>query len=113
LRYSFSIQSNFDDILTRNVQKHVAKLSLVLDAWTSSNYFAFLAIVVRYINEDFELGECFGLDLVSCQLNPLIEEILVDFKELVGEHSGENLAEIVWDVLSTYGIANKVSIALM
>jgi hypothetical protein len=38
------------------------------------------------------------------------EEVLVDFKELVGEHSGENLAEIVWSTLEMYGIEKKVRI---
>jgi hypothetical protein len=39
-------------------QKHTGKVSLILDAWTSSNGYAFLAIVARYITADFELGAC-------------------------------------------------------
>jgi hypothetical protein len=31
-------------------------VALILDAWTSSNGHAFLAIVARFVNKDFELG---------------------------------------------------------
>lgn len=34
----------------------------------------------------------------------LLEELLIDFRELVGEHSGENMAEEVWACLETYGL---------
>ena len=36
------------------------------------------------------------------------EELLIDFQELLGEHSGENMATVVWSTLETYGIQNKV-----
>jgi hypothetical protein len=39
-----------------------------------------------------------------------IEELLIDFRELVGEHSGENMAEAVWETLKRYGIEGRVSI---
>ena len=29
----------------------------------------------------------------------LAEELLIDFRELIGEHSGENMAEVVWETL--------------
>ncbi|KAJ6589774.1 hypothetical protein B0H10DRAFT_1825384, partial [Mycena sp. CBHHK59/15] len=53
----------------------------------SSNGYAFLAIVAHYITNDGKL-----------------EEMLIDFRELVGEHSGENMAEAVWTTLKIYGI---------
>lgn len=40
-------------------QKHSGKVTLILDAWTSSNGYAFLAIVARYITAEFELGAPF------------------------------------------------------
>lgn len=36
------------------------------------------------------------------------EEMLIDFRELVGEHSGENMAEAVWTTLKNYGIEGRV-----
>jgi hypothetical protein len=38
-----------------------------------------------------------------------VEELLIDFRELVGEHSGENMAEAVWETLKRYGLENWVS----
>jgi len=38
-----------------------------------------------------------------------VEELLIDFRELVGEHSGENLAHAVYDTLSLYGLKDRVS----
>lgn len=36
--------------------------------------------------------------------------MLLDFRELTGEHSGDNLCSIVWDTLETYGIEDRVHI---
>ncbi|KAJ8514911.1 hypothetical protein ONZ45_g7593 [Pleurotus djamor] len=67
------------------------KVAISLDAWTSSNHYAFLAIVAHYVTNEGKL-----------------EERLIDFRELDGEHSGENMAEAVWETLTVYGILRKV-----
>ena len=36
------------------------------------------------------------------------EEILIDFQELVGKHTGENQAEAVWDTMKLYGLQGRV-----
>ena len=38
------------------------------------------------------------------------EEALIDFQELIGEHSGENMAEAVWRTLKMYSIESQVSL---
>ncbi|KAJ6487538.1 hypothetical protein DFH09DRAFT_839390, partial [Mycena vulgaris] len=53
----------------------------------SPNGYAFIAIVAHYITNDGKL-----------------EELLIDFRELMGEHSGENMAEVVWNTLEIYGL---------
>ncbi|OBZ65066.1 putative AC transposase [Grifola frondosa] len=68
-----------------------AKVSLALDCWTSSNKWAFLCIVMSFVTEDWEL-----------------EETVIDFHEVQGEHSGENLAELVWQTIETYGLKEKL-----
>ena len=35
------------------------------------------------------------------------EELLIDFRELIGEHSGENMAEAVWATLELYGLIGR------
>jgi hypothetical protein len=39
----------------------------------------------------------------------LPKELLIDFQELTGEHSGENMAEAVWVTLELYGLIGKAS----
>ncbi|KAJ6522625.1 hypothetical protein B0H10DRAFT_1664643, partial [Mycena sp. CBHHK59/15] len=53
----------------------------------SPNGYSFIAIVAHYITNDGKL-----------------EELLIDFQELMGEHSGENMAEVVWNTLEIYGL---------
>jgi len=36
------------------------------------------------------------------------EELLIDFREIIGEHSGANLAEAVWNALELYGLKDRV-----
>ena len=37
------------------------------------------------------------------------EELLTDFRELLGEHSGENMAEVIWETLKQYDLIGWVS----
>jgi hypothetical protein len=94
--------------LTHLFQNDVeGKISLSLDAWTSSNNYAFLAIVAHYITKSGDLGM---IPPTYCQdfIDEKIEELLIDFRELLGEHSGENMAEAVWETLTKYGISDRV-----
>ena len=40
------------------------------------------------------------------------EELLIDFRELIGEHTGENMAEAVWKTLTRYDIQDQVSVLI-
>ena len=53
----------------------------------------------------------FSIYLISdCNTRMVAEELLIDFRELLGEHSGENMAEAVWETLVMYGIEGRVVI---
>ena len=45
----------------------------------------------------------------SLMLRDCIEEVLIDFKEIVGAHTGENMANLVWETMILYGLKGKVS----
>ncbi|SJK99091.1 uncharacterized protein ARMOST_02377 [Armillaria ostoyae] len=72
------------------------KVSISLDAWTSSNNIAFLATVAHYVTNEGQH-----------------EDLLIDFRELIGRHTGENMAEAVWDTLTLYGLRDKVIAFMM
>ena len=80
-------------ILTSIFQNDVeGKISISLDAWTSSNNYAFMAIIAHFITNAGTL-----------------EELLINFRELEGEHTGANMAEPVWETLTCYGIQTRAS----
>lgn len=66
-------------------------VSLSLDAWTSQNGYAFMGIVMHYITKDWKLEEC-----------------LVDFRELIGEHSGKNMAITVHKTIESLGLKGRI-----
>jgi hypothetical protein len=41
-----------------------------------------------------------------------LEELLIDFRELSGEHTGENMAQAVWETLTEYDLIGRVSLAV-
>ncbi|KAJ6626162.1 hypothetical protein B0H10DRAFT_1781757, partial [Mycena sp. CBHHK59/15] len=36
------------------------------------------------------------------------EECLIDFRELIGEHSGENMATTVWETVEKFGLVGRI-----
>jgi hypothetical protein len=40
--------------------------------------------------------------------NLIPKELLINFCELIGEHSGENMAEVVYNTLQLYELKDKV-----
>ena len=67
-----------------------------------------MAIVAHYVTNDGQLG-VFLLSQLITHLHPLTEELLLDFCELIGEHSRENMAEAIWAMMELYGLIRKVS----
>ena len=51
------------------VEVSLGKVSLLLDAWTSSNQYTFLAIVMRYVNKDWQYGFMIYCSCISDCLN--------------------------------------------
>jgi hypothetical protein len=52
------------------------------------------------------VGTLFSSD--PLMLTDFIEEVLIDFKEIVGAHTGENMANLVWETMILYGLKGKV-----
>ncbi|KAK6981508.1 Transposase-like protein, partial [Favolaschia claudopus] len=94
MHFSSSFQClPFTDLSPQSLE---AQVSISLDAWTSSNGYAFMAIVAHYVTNEGKL-----------------EELLIDFVELIGEHSGENMAEVIWESLERYGLIGRVMAFMM
>ncbi|CAE6378200.1 unnamed protein product [Rhizoctonia solani] len=66
-------------------------LAIACDGWTSPNKIAFLAITASWITKGWSL-----------------KETLLDFVELKGAHSGENMAHAVTNTVAELGISDKI-----
>ena len=66
-------------------------IALSLDGWTSQNSLPMLAINGKWLSPDFQLHQ-------AC----------IEFIEIKGSHSGENLAAIVFKALKKYGLLQKL-----
>lgn len=65
---------------------------------------------IMLLRSDNLVGFNYGNNNISVSLINLtsLEELLIDFCELEGEHSGANMAEAVWETLVCFGIENQV-----
>ncbi len=73
-----------------------------------------MAIIVHYVNNKGKLGgyHLGFLILADLPLTIFLEETLIDFCELLGEHSSENMADAVWETLKLFGLIGRVSNSL-
>jgi len=84
--------------LTEWLQTILGKISITFDAWTSKSYDPYLAITAHYI--DSQKGDPYEWQLKSK---------ILGFEELLGRHSGENMATTISNVLDTYDMVNNYS----
>lgn len=78
------------DELIEYFKKLHARINITLDIWRSPNYKSILGVTAHWIDNDWKLKEC-----------------LIDAVELVGNHTGKNIADHVYTALSDYGIQEK------
>jgi len=75
-----------------------SRISITFDTWKSKTYDPYLAITAHYISAPSH--------------HPLDWELkskLLGFEELLGSHTGANMASKMVEVLGKYAIRNKVS----
>ncbi|CAG8679255.1 24870_t:CDS:2, partial [Gigaspora rosea] len=74
-----------------NLGKQELKISFTSDLWTSPNYKSFISATAHYIDENWTL-----------------QETLVDFSLLSGQHNGMNIANAFFKMLEDYKITSKL-----
>ena len=69
-----------------------------------------MGIVMHYVMSDWLLGiYLFYLGSTMTKEDPIItEELLIDFRELIGEHSGHNMASAVYKTINELGLKGQV-----
>jgi hypothetical protein len=63
---------------------------------------------MHFVTNEGELGMLIHISVFAMTQFIGIEEILIGFDELIGAHSGENMAASVFKLLDIYGLKDKV-----
>ena len=77
--------------LLHHVRKRKGKFSFTTDLWTSGNGKAIMSITCTWISDDFEICE-----------------VVLAFREILGDHSGANIAKLFYEVMKEYSLENNV-----
>jgi hypothetical protein len=93
-----TIMRRLEDVYLQKIQEVKSKLntlsskfSVTCDVWTSKNQLSFFGFTIHYIDDEWKL-----------------QENLLTFKFLEGEHDGESLSVAFIDVLEQFGIADRL-----
>lgn len=78
------------------MQSSQSKIHFTVDLWTSPNTKALMGLVAHYIGE-----------------NGGLRQSVVSLRELNGQHTGDNQAQLIYTVLEEYGILSKVGYFMM
>lgn len=78
-------------ILRKELQNSKSLIHLSFDGWTSPNNMGLIGVVAHYMASNGE-----------------VKATLLGLRRLRGAHSGENMAEVVLEVLRDYGIESKI-----
>jgi hypothetical protein len=73
-----------------------SKIHISCDLWTSSNLLAILGVVAHFVTEDGKLQRC-----------------VLALKDIIGKHTGENLAQAMVEVLEEWRFASKLGYFVM
>ena len=84
------------DYIRASLLNSLSKIHISCDLWTSPNSLAILGTVAHFIAENSDLR------------NPVLA-----LRELKEEHTGENISEVIMDVVKDYGIASKLGYFMM
>jgi hypothetical protein len=79
------------DSLRQEMQTAHSNISISFDIWTSPNYQAILGCVAHFINRSGKR-----------------RTVVLALRELVGEHSGENMADVLLHIFDDYGISDRI-----
>ena len=80
------------DLIEYFKRKWIGKVSATTDLWTSGNNFSMMALTVTFLTYDF-----------------VMKEVTLGFRELKGEHTGINLANVFLSILTEFGLEQRVS----
>lgn len=77
--------------LAKEFESAPGRISLTFDGWSSAIMVAYIGVTAHYITDDWEL-----------------RAELLSFRDLPGSHTGENMAEVLYDILQVARIKDRL-----
>ena len=77
--------------LHQDIQEAYSKISISFDLWTSPNCHAILGCIAHFIDK-----------------NGKRRTAVLGLRELLGEHSGENMADVLLHIFKDYNISGRI-----
>lgn len=77
--------------IKQRLQSAVSSIHVTCDLWTSGNRLGLIGIVSHFVDED-----------------GVLRNLTIALREIEGAHSGENMANILWEVFADYQILTKL-----
>ncbi|KZW00765.1 hypothetical protein EXIGLDRAFT_794508 [Exidia glandulosa HHB12029] len=68
---------------------------------------------MTFVSNEDELGMFSNSTTAGAGTYATQDEFLIDFREMTGAHSGENMADLVWKTMQLYGLPGKVIAFMM
>ena len=87
---------NRKETMKSKLQAAKSKIHISCDLWTSPNSLVILGIIAHYVDEDGKL-----------------QRSNLALKSIIGDHTGEHLAEVILKVLQEWGIVSKLGFFMM
>ena len=77
--------------LKQDMREAHSNISISFDLWTSLNYLAILSVVAHFIDKEGKRRSA-----------------VLGLREVIGEHSGENMAEVLLQIFKDYRISGRI-----
>jgi hypothetical protein len=85
-----------------------SEVALSVDIWTSPNHFSFLGVVAHFVGKLSEKSTALNTkDLHISDAYHQPRDLFICFKNLLGDHTGANIAVAILSVIHDYNIALK------
>jgi hypothetical protein len=82
--------------IKQELQSSLSSIHLAPDGWSSPNGLGLLGVVAHFVSAEYGL-----------------QHLTLGIKEILGEHGGENMGEMLYKLAEDYGITSKVGYLMM
>ena len=79
-----------------------------VNQWSCAKFLKTATVKLKQIHIDKGITTSYSTNIQQCIYSANVEELLIDFHEFIGSHSGKNLGAAVWSTMELYGLEGQV-----